>query len=551
MRTVLSFILTFSVGATLLAQESDTLTTRYKVLAKGNLYITGNNILNRQEGKKLSANKANDDTTTGMKVNDNQTMEYIDIDKDKNTFSSSAANVLLPKNSKILFAGLYWSATYPFERGELKAGKVVISDAKREPVEEVLLKLPKGKYTSVKGQFVFDGSTDSRFIDKNAPYVMFADVTKLLQEAKRLDGEYTVANIRSAKGMITGGACAGWALVIAYENPQEPFRKIDIKDGFLAVKESKDVIFTNFKIPSVKEVFPRLIGAALDADIDQGENKMGIFSQKVGIYMETRTRKVKNFLNSSITYGEDIIKERKPNSKNTLGVDIFSVEVPNYDFEVFPVGGDFLRVNFSSTHDEFYTYLLGLAIHTEEGTSLRDEEVDRILGKKPTPKPVTNQAQTPVSTQEKQPVSTAVQPKTTLQPKTEVAQAGIAKVTNTQNSISKPVQQQPSSQSVSEKVEIPSNVYKIKVDNVKKGCYLILGAYSSKENVDKYIFNLRQKGMHAEGSFFYPVKNLHYAYSYYLPTYEEALKKQREVNTLKKANPALEKVKDVWILIVE
>jgi len=64
--------------------------------------------------------------------------------------------------------------------------------------------------------------------------------------------------------------------------------------------------------------------------------------------LETKTRKIKNFFNSSITYGEDYLKQRKPNGKNTLGFDIFSVVLPNYDFEVFPVGNDYLRVSFSN-----------------------------------------------------------------------------------------------------------------------------------------------------------------------------------------------------------
>ena len=81
-----------------------------------------------------------------------------------------------------------------------------------------------------------------------------------------------------------------------------------------------------------------------------------------------------------------ISNKRKPNSKNTLGFDIFSVVLPNYDFEVFPVGNDYLRVSFSSTNDSYYAFLMGLAINTEESTSLRDEEVDRLLGKKTTPK---------------------------------------------------------------------------------------------------------------------------------------------------------------------
>ena len=526
MKTFFYFIfLTFITAIT--AQESDTLTTRYKVLAKGSLFVTGNNILNRQE-KKTSANDPNNDIS-GSRSNDDLTMEYIDIDRDKHTFSSSSSSVIIPKKSKILFAGLYWTATYPFERGEKKGDKISIVDTRREPVEEVLLKLPKGKYTPIKGEFVFDGNTDSRFIGKNAPYIVFADITSLVQNAKRYDGDYTVANIRSAKGSIEEGACAGWSLVIAYENTQDPLRKIEVKDGFIEVKNSKDIIFNNFKIPSSsKEVFPILIGGALDADLQQGENKIGVFSKKVGVYLETKTRKVKNFLNSSITYAEDYWENRKPNSKNTLGFDIFSLEVPNYDFEIFPVGGDFLRVNFSTTKNNFYTFLLGLAIDTEENISLRDAEVDKILGKptqKPVATPTDNVAQT--TPKESSPISNVSQPAT---PKNNT--------TNTSMAPNKPE-------------TIPSNVHRISAENVKKGFYLILGAYSNKQNAEKYMFNLRQKGVHAEGSFFYPTKNLYYAYSYYVSSYEEALKKQKEVNSIKNGKPELEKMKDVWILIVE
>ena len=369
---------------------------------------------------------------------------------------------------------------------------------------------------------------------KNAPYVMFADVTKLLQDAKRKDGEYTVANVRAAGGAIEGGSCGGWTLVIAYENPQEPLRKIDIKDGFLSVKGSKNISFTNYKIPSVKEAFPRLVGGVLDADFNQGENKLGIFSEKVGFYAETKTRSVKNFFNSSITYLEDYVKERKPNSKNTLGFDIFSIVVPNYDFEVFPVGNEYLRVNFSSTTDTYYAFLLGLAINTEENTTLRDAEVDKLLGKKPAIKPqttVTGQATTAPQGQ-----VAATQGKTTTTP----VQGG----QNTTTNQGQVAATQPTA-------GVPDNVRKINAENVKKGFYLILGVYSNKQNADKYIFGLRQKGMRAEGSFLYPAKNLHYVYAAYVTDYETALKKQREINSEKSQNPELQKVKDVWILIVE
>ena len=561
MKIIFSLLISLTAASYLYAQESDTLTTRYKVLSKGNIFITGNNILNRKEGK-ADTNTPYNDLIGGLKLNDSQVMEYIDVDKDKKTFSSSTANVSLPKNSKILFAGLYWAATYPYEQGQVVAQKSVAKDAKRESVEEVLLKMPKEKYIPVKGEYVFDGNTDSRYMGKNAPYIMFADVTKLVQNNKRIDGEYTVANVRAARGSVVGGSCAGWTLVIAYENASDPFRKLDIKDGFIEVKGKKNIAFSNYKIPSVKEAFPRLVGAVLDADFNQGENQVGVFSDKVGFYLETKTRKIKNFFNSSITYAEDYNKQRKPNSKNTLGFDIFSVELPNYDFEVFPVGNEYLRVNLSSTSDSYYAFLMGLAINTEESTSLRDEEVDRLLGKKTTPKPaptgqtVVNTNQTPTTTQGQNTAQAATNTGVKATSQTNTNQTNATSGTKT------PVQQTTTGQTAitgqvgqaataGQTEQIPDNVRRITSANVKKGFYLILGVYSSKENAEKYMFGLRQKGMRAEGSFFYTEKNLYYAYSLYAPTYAEAFKKQQEINTARSLNPDLQKVKDVWILYVE
>ena len=561
MKIIFSLLISLTAASYLYAQESDTLTTRYKVLSKGNIFITGNNILNRKEGK-ADANTPYNDLIGGLKLNDSQVMEYIDVDKDKKTFSSSTANVSLPKNSKILFAGLYWAATYPYEQGQVIAQKSVAKDAKRESVEEVLLKMPKEKYIPVKGEYVFDGNTDSRYMGKNAPYIMFADVTKLVQNNKRIDGEYTVANVRAARGSVVGGSCAGWTLVIAYENASDPFRKLDIKDGFLEVKGKKNIAFSNYKIPSVKEAFPRLVGAVLDADFNQGENQVGVFSDKVGFYLETKTRKIKNFFNSSITYAEDYNKQRKPNSKNTLGFDIFSVELPNYDFEVFPVGNEYLRVNLSSTSDSYYAFLMGLAINTEESTSLRDEEVDRLLGKKTTPKPaptgqtVVNTNQTPTTTQGQNTAQAATNTGVKATSQTNTNQTNATSGTKT------PIQQTTTGQTTTtgqvgqtatagQTEQIPDNVRRITSASVKKGFYLILGVYSSKENAEKYMFGLRQKGMRAEGSFFYTEKNLYYAYSLYAPTYAEAFKKQQEINTARSLNPDLQKVKDVWILYVE
>ena len=71
---------------------------------QGDAIAIGNNILSEH---------ANQDYNEVGLINDRVEMKYVDIDNDNATFSSSAAELQLPKNTnKIKFAALYWSATY-------------------------------------------------------------------------------------------------------------------------------------------------------------------------------------------------------------------------------------------------------------------------------------------------------------------------------------------------------------------------------------------------------------------------------------------------------
>ena len=87
-------------------------------------------------------------------------------------------------------------------------------------IDQILLKLPKENYIPIKGDIIFDGSSDVHYV-ANAPYVAFADITTLLQNSKRKEGEYTIANVRAGRGYIEGGSSAGWALVVVYEDFKE------------------------------------------------------------------------------------------------------------------------------------------------------------------------------------------------------------------------------------------------------------------------------------------------------------------------------------------
>ena len=143
---------------------------RYKVNVKGDMAIISNNILYRIN-KKYSPNAPYNDQSHESVPNDDFDMEYIDIDQDKTTFSSSSAALFInnPRSKKIVYAGIYWSATYKYASGYKKGeDKFVAYDDDRQPFDEIVIKFPGLEtYTKIKGEIIFDGLKNKNFKQQN------------------------------------------------------------------------------------------------------------------------------------------------------------------------------------------------------------------------------------------------------------------------------------------------------------------------------------------------------------------------------------------------
>ncbi len=92
----------------------------YAVPFKGNLELIGNTVISitgRQvdrSGRYTGIRFAPNDDFNLVGSNAHMNMDYVDIDGDASTISSSTSDLALPSTcSKIRYAGLYWSATYP------------------------------------------------------------------------------------------------------------------------------------------------------------------------------------------------------------------------------------------------------------------------------------------------------------------------------------------------------------------------------------------------------------------------------------------------------
>ena len=351
---------------------------RYKANIKGDMTIIANSILNRID-KKNSPNDPYNDQSINAITNDEIDMEYIDIDDDKQTFSSSSAALFQKDEAskKIIYAGLYWSATYKYESGYKKGeDKFVAFDKTREPFEEIFVKFPDQKeYTTIKGEIIFDGLKDKKFKDA-APYAVYADVTQQVQELGNPFGFYTVANIKATQGTLIGGSAAGWTMIFVYEDLSMSEKFIVSHDGFAgASSESVNVVFKGFKTLPEGNVNVKLAGAALEGDfkVDGDLFMFGSTKNKDFTNVKTITRRYSNFFDSSITIEDEQFRYRIPDSKNTLGYDSFLTTLSNYNNRFIGNNLDEATVQFKSSGDVFYLFFSAMAIETKP---IKEEQED-------------------------------------------------------------------------------------------------------------------------------------------------------------------------------
>ncbi|MAQ76805.1 MAG: hypothetical protein CL613_10815, partial [Aquimarina sp.] len=110
-----------SLSNTINAQLTVPFTPRATVNdVRGNLIMAGNDIVGAliQSGSNSYRNPNN--AYNGNQNNGNYVTAFIDIDGDPTTFSSSSADLNAPRNecSRLVYAGLYWSANYYMQRSQ-------------------------------------------------------------------------------------------------------------------------------------------------------------------------------------------------------------------------------------------------------------------------------------------------------------------------------------------------------------------------------------------------------------------------------------------------
>ncbi|WP_324783944.1 DUF3344 domain-containing protein [Streptomyces sp. H51] len=275
-------------------------------------------------------------------VNGDFDMFYVDIDSDPNTYNSSSAEVRLPQGARVSYARLYWG-------GNLRVGE-------QKPPEDngrVLIAEPGGEYKEVLADSVV-GHRVARGADA---FQASADVTRLVRDSG--SGLWTVAQVNTAMGKSSAGAWGGWTLVVAYENPAEPLRRLALWDGFepLDPKAGREIRLRDMKF--AKNASGRAGLVAYDGDRGiTGDTLTVTAGRSPATPLTDAANPREDVLNSTISEPAAVRSTRVPSYANTLG----------YDSDVFDLGkalrpgGDGLAFRLRSPRDVVWAGVLFAAV---------------------------------------------------------------------------------------------------------------------------------------------------------------------------------------------
>lgn len=204
-------------------------TLREKQNLNGNLKVIGNTILiaksNTGRNSQCSGTNFINDASDGNNTYD---LCKYKIGSDEAT----SAELKLPsKDSKIVWAGLYWQS--------------ILNNSADATKQTIRVKKDSDSFVSV-GADEINWNTYKPNTTNYKIYSAFADVSELFAQKGWNGGTYTVADVPSVAGKIdTLGAYGAWSLVVIYEDESEKLRNVSVFDGWKLV--SKDT--GSIKVP--------------------------------------------------------------------------------------------------------------------------------------------------------------------------------------------------------------------------------------------------------------------------------------------------------------
>jgi uncharacterized repeat protein (TIGR01451 family) len=280
--------LSVAIVAPARAQVARTFTPRFNVQTAGDVTLIGNTVMSCSASDSKCAN-AQSGGGTGNVDNEDFTMQYVDVDGDATTFSSSTATLSLPSGANVLFAGLYWGGF-----SALSARNTV------------KLAVPGGAYATVTAQ---------QLDAIGSAYQGFLDVTSQVRAAG--SGTYRVANVQSTPG--TNDVWGGWSIVVIYHLDTALPRNLTVADGFVFAGPGNNVNLSvsGFLTPPSGTVQASVGIVAYDGDAGHTGEDLILNATTLSDALNPAN----NVFNSTISLEGTRFSAKNPDYANQLGFD--------------------------------------------------------------------------------------------------------------------------------------------------------------------------------------------------------------------------------------
>lgn len=308
----------------------------------GSIAVFGNNLMvcpssdGRCAGARAGTNSQN---------NNSFGMVHLDVDGAAfPTYSSSSADVALPSDGEVRWAGLYWG-------GRLRAGRngtAATGDGRR-----MKLRAPgDASYRTITADRLF-GPTSTA----DRAYQGFADVTSLVQQAG--PGTYFGADVPAATGE---DRYAGWSLVVVYRSPSLPLRNLTVNDGLADVGRNDPQVITisGFRTPVSGPVNARIGLVAYEGDIGASGDRAIVrdSSNPNGTLLATALSPGTNFFNGANDRNGTLVTARAPADRNMFGFDIKNFDGPG----ILANDSTSAQIDLASTSERYFPGVVTTAI---------------------------------------------------------------------------------------------------------------------------------------------------------------------------------------------
>ena len=333
---------------------------RYQNAQKGGIRFLSNVALSCSSGNCSSLQAQMPPSGNG--ANDNQNMQFVDIDSDFSTFMSTSDSLDLENCSEVLWAGLYWS-------GEISTGTQGYAQR-----DQVKISVNSEPYQNITAEETIDISGIS-----HPSYNCFKEITSIVQNAG-IKARFTVANVlaRSNASNVFGG----WSIVVVYKNIYESMRNLTVFDGYGAIGfgTTLDIPISGFNTPLAGPVSFELGVIAHEGDRSATGDGLSFNGAGSFVSISDALHPVNNCFNSTISYNAVVTPFRNPGYNNNLGYDAAIFIPDNSSFNYIGNNSNSATVRVSTSGENILCRVLTSAIDIYEPDLRASVYIDDLNG---------------------------------------------------------------------------------------------------------------------------------------------------------------------------